>query len=189
LVYLGGGLPRSNQPLLNHQVLMKLILILWLSLSSLLAVAVTHSQKISKELNAKISTLVELLSDGYAVYVNNSSSAETIHYGEGGEYSIVLFNMEGFGGGNNFSQYLAVFSIDSRTNNKKHFSLVDVIQIGGGGWRVISSIVNSSYNSMAGDTAITFDGLENTADDASNFPSKKINIVFVIKKGSRLIEQ
>jgi hypothetical protein len=108
---------------------------------------------------------------------------------KGRKLSLVVFTVEGFGGGNNHTQYLAGFSVDTGEKGKQHFSLLDVVPVAGKGWRgVVSLDAKVSRNPRSTETLIAIDALEVTGNDAPNFPSKPIKVNFLIK-GGRLVEQ
>jgi hypothetical protein len=151
---------------------------------SWLATAAPTTPGIPKPLLVQVQRLVELLSDGYAVGYPGATRVQTIKRDIGGEIALVVFTVEGFGGGNNYSQYFAVFSPETTAKGKQHFILIDVMQIGGGGWRAIEKLnVKTTTNPKSDETIIAIEALENTDKDAYNFPSKKITINLVLENG------
>jgi hypothetical protein len=108
---------------------------------------------------------------------------------EGNELALVVFTVEGYGGGNNHVQYFAAFTPEINEEGKHHFSFVDVMPIGGKGWRGVMNLnANVTLKPKTGETLIAFDGLEVADDDAPNSPSKKVTINLLFK-GGRLVEQ
>ena len=108
---------------------------------------------------------------------------------EGEELVFVVFTVEGFGGGNNHTQYFAAFTPETDEKGNQHFSLIDVIPIAGKGWRGVMTLnAKVTRNPKSNETLIAFDGLEVAGDDAPNFPGKKVTINLLLK-GGRLVEQ
>jgi hypothetical protein len=139
---------------------------------------------IPKPLSAKIQNLVTVLSDRYAVGYPKATMIQTIKGGSNIDITLAVFTIEGFGGGNNYSQYLAAFSPETMEDGKQPFRLIDVMRIGGGAWRAIQKLNAKSTPELKSDEAtIVIEALENTDDDSPNFPSKKSTITLVLKNG------
>jgi hypothetical protein len=161
-----------------------------------------------KELVSQIKILFELLSDGQAVGYEKFVEVQAIKRDKLDEVYLVTFSMEGFGGGNNWQQYFAIFSKNSPDQEESHYTLIDVMHIGGGGWRTIekldaktsSNLVdvvdlgaehwNEAYikdektkNDLRNGATIRLEALENSGMDSPNFPSKKAVVRLVLKKG------
>jgi hypothetical protein len=165
------------------------LLLVFLALAFTVATVAPAAPSIPKPLLAQVQRLVELLSDGYAVGYSNGTLVQTIKRSVDNEIALVVFTVEGFGGGNNYSQYLAVFSPEKTENGKQHFMLIDVMRIGGGGWRTVKNLNAKTTNSPKNEEiTIAIDALENTDNGSLNFPSKKITISLALKNG-RLNEQ
>ena len=108
---------------------------------------------------------------------------------EGEEIVLVVFTVEGFGTGNNHTQYFAVFSPETDEKGKQHFSLIDVMPVAGKGWRGVMNLnAKVTRGSKSNEAFIAIDALEVAGDDAPNFPSKKVTINLLLK-GGRLVEQ
>lgn len=169
---------------------MKLILIIiFFSLANIFASEINAAPAVPKTLNIQIQRLVNLLSDGYAVGYPDATIFQTVKSRKHDDITLAVFTVEGFGGGNNFSQYFAAFSSEPTKNGKQHFMLIDVIPIGRDGWRLVGNFNSiTTDNPLIDETTITVDALENTGDDSMNFPSKKITINLILKSG-RLNEQ
>ena len=164
-------------------------LLICFSLASTLATAAPASPKVPKPLRAQIQRLTELLSDGHAVGYPDATLVQRIKRRTHDEIVLVIFTIEGFGGGNNHTQYFAVFTSETNEKGKEHFKLVDVMAIGGKGWRGVDKLnAKTMENLKTQEIAIVIDALEVSGDDAPNFPSKKITINLVQKAG-RLFEQ
>ena len=116
------------------------LLLACLSLGCTLATAAPAASRVPKPLAAQVQRLVALLSDGNAVGYPGATRFQTIKRDVGGEIALVVFTVEGFGGGNNYSQYFAVFSPGTTGKGKQHFMLIDVMQIGRPGWRAVEKL-------------------------------------------------
>jgi len=137
-----------------------------------------------KQLEVQIQNLVSLFSDGYAVGYSNATLFQNFKLASNQEITLTVFSIEGFGGGNNWSQYLAVFSRDSMENGSTYYSLIDVIRVGGSAWRSIPELKAKVATKLKGDeTSIVIDTLENVGGDAPNFPSKKAKLKLILKNG------
>ncbi len=166
----------------------RLFLVLCL-VASALSSAAPASIKAPKPLLAQVQRLTELLRDSYAVWYRDATMVQLVKVREGEELALVVFTVEGFGGGNNHTQYFAAFTPQTNEQGKQHFSLIDVVAIAGKGWRGVMNLnAKVTRNSKSNETLIVFDGLEVTGDDAPNFPSKKVTINLLLK-GGRLVEQ
>ena len=145
--------------------------------------------KAPKSLVAQVTRLTELLRDSYAVGYPDATMVQIIKRKDGDVLALTVFTVEGFGGGNNHTQYLAVFSSDDSVSGEAHFMLMDVIPIGGKGWRGVESLkARVSQPSNGQITNMAIDALEVTGNDAPNFPSKKVTVNVLLKDG-RLTEQ
>lgn len=141
-----------------------------------------------KPLLAQIQRLGELLRDSHAVLYPEATQVQFVSPRKGEEMALTVFTVEGFGGGNSHVQYLAAFSTETSDQGKPHYTLIDVVQIAGKGWRGIPTLAARLAPGPArGETLIMLDALEVTADDAPNFPSKKITVTLSLK-GGRLTE-
>lgn len=169
-----------------------------------------------KVLTAQVQNVIKLLSDGDAVSYPQATMVQRIKRGKHDEVDLVVFSIEGFGGGNNYNQYLAVFIKNTTTHRKQHYTLIDVMHIGGGSWRKIQKLNAKTTGNLIdvanlgqyhwGDeelstlkdqtmvdnikngSTILIDALENSGMDCPNFPSKETTIKLVLK-GGRLYEQ
>ena len=155
----------------------------------MLVSAAPVSVKAPKPLLAQVQRLTELLRDSYAVWFSDATMVQFAKVPEGEELVIVMFTIEGFGGGNNHTQYFAAFSPETDEKGKQHFSLIDVIPIAGKGWRGVMDLdAKVTRSPKSNEILIAFDGLEVAGGDAPNFPSKKVTINLLLK-GGRLAEQ
>ncbi|MCC6075212.1 hypothetical protein ACFPTX_01160 [Pseudomonas sp. GCM10022188] len=164
------------------------LLIICLSLATTLAVA-TPKSPTPPPLQAQVQRLVELLRDPYAMGYPEATIFQTIDLDPTQKIALVIFTIEGFGGGNNHTQYLAAFNIQSNEQGTDHYSMIDVIPVGGKGWRGIENL-NAKFrrDDTSGEVVFKISALEVTGEDALNFPSKKIKINIILKDG-RLFEK
>jgi|APLak6261659701_1056019.scaffolds.fasta_scaffold42826_1 hypothetical protein len=150
----------------------------------LMAPTTFAAPSIPKPLSAKIQNLVTALSDGDAVGYSKATMIQTIKGGFNTDVTLAVFTIEGFGGGNNYSQYLAAFSPETMEDGKQPFRLIDVMRIGGDAWRAIQKLNAKSTPELKSDEAtIAIEASENTDYDSPNFPSKKSTITLVLKNG------
>ena len=163
----------------------KKLVVLLFCLLSVTVIAAPITTQAPKVLTDQVQRLTELLRDSYAVGNHDSIMVQMVKHGEGDNLALVIFTIEGFGGGNNHTQYLAAFNVDTDDAGKRlHFTLIDVIPIAGKGWRGIQ-VLNAkvSVNSTRGEKTFSLQALEVTAADAPNFPSKKVTVNILLKEG------
>jgi len=89
----------------------------------------------------------------------------------------VIFTIEGFGGGNNYQFYMALFGA-----SEDQFMFLDVIKIGEKTWRHVDFA-----SAVADANAIEVDTLEYEDSDANCCPSRKSKARYVFS-GGRLSE-
>jgi len=158
------------------------------------AVLVTSSPSlaapaISTPLAIQAQNLVALLSDGNAVGYPQAMLIQKTKIGSNQELTLTVLTLEGFGGGNNWAQYLAAFSQETTEKGKSHYMLIDVMRIGGGAWRAVQTLnARVTATSQSNEAIIVIDTLANTDDDPPNFPSKKATLKLLLKNG-RFSEQ
>jgi hypothetical protein len=152
----------------------------------------SKSTKPPKPLLLQIERLTELLRDRYAAAYPEATMVQWVRGREGREGEelvLTVFTLEGFGGGNNHTQYFAAFTPDMDEKGKPHFALIDVMPIAGKGWREVRSLnAKVSRNAKSNETLISFEAFEVVDDEPPNFPSKRVFITLLLKAG-RLIEQ
>lgn len=94
------------------------------------------------EINANIASLANLISDGhpYTTLSEGKVIFANLFPGLGpGKDAIVLFSIEGFGGGNMVRDYMAIFSrvnYDWKKPPTKKYNLFAYSQVGGKMWRI-----------------------------------------------------
>ncbi|WP_210644555.1 MULTISPECIES: hypothetical protein [unclassified Pseudomonas] len=165
-----------------------------LTASLFLASTLTHAaepEPIPKALEEQVGHLVTLIKDSYATGYPEATLVQTLDTGEESQITLAVFTIEGFGMGNNYSQYLAAFTPEESEEGVQRFSLLDVMRIGGDSWRAIDKLEARLVSDPAGEqTLIDIPVMENTDDDAPNFPSKAA-VIHLSLEGShslRLVE-
>ncbi len=141
-----------------------------------------------KLLTAQVERLVELLRDSYATGYPEATMVQMASPSKDRHLALAVFTIEAFGGGNNHQQFFAVFEHEvDKAGKREHYTLVDVMPIGGKGWRAIMELkakVTKSKN--GGEIQILIPALDVGPGDAPNFPSQKSTIQLVL--GERLTE-
>jgi hypothetical protein len=147
-----------------------------LPLSLLLAASLTLAadpEPVPKALEEQVGRLVELLRDSYATGYPEATMTQTLDTGEESQVTLAVFTVEGFGMGNNYAQFLAAFTPEANEEGVPHYSLIDVVRIGGDSWRSIEKLDARLVSDPAGDkTLIDIPVMENTDDDSPNFPTR-----------------
>lgn len=163
--------------------------VIWLLvLTAAPAFARSSAAEIPEPLAGQIERVVELLRDPYAVEYPDARMAQTTAIAERTPITLVVFTIEGFGGGNNHTQYLAAFQSAEGAEGQLHYQLLDVIPIGGKGWRAVLELnVRTTHDPKSGSTDFQLNVMKNGPDDAMNSPSIK-GIIRVSLKDGRLSE-
>lgn len=144
-----------------------------------------------QSLNTQINRLVELRRDNYASLNPRETMIQNIKLDEFDELTLVVFTLVGSSNGYNFEQYLAAFSpriVETDPKGRKHYQLIDIIQVGGKQWRVVEKLDAKVLRSHdKSDISITLGALTCmiTGNDA---PNKSLKIKLLIKD-QRIIEQ
>lgn len=131
----------------------------------------------------KLSAVVDLLRDGYAQEYEEARGIHLFRTPEGSSIAVLVFTIEGFGRGNNYTQYMAVFATlgeESKDQPHRPLSLLDVAAIGGKGWRSVDS-KNVRIDSQEQAIAINLNTQEYVPDDPACCPSKKSKTVYLIR--------
>ena len=114
--------------------------------------------------DAAVTALVSQLVDPQA---SEYRAARRVHSMPGHEgVALAFFTVEGFGGGNNDTFYLAAFQRQAGTGASRRYRLLGVDQIGGGGWR----FVDTDRIDVAGD-CVTLDTKGFAAGDPMSHPT------------------
>ncbi len=141
-----------------------------------------------KLLTAQVQRLVDLMRDSYATGYPEATLVQMVSPSKGRNLALAVFTIEAFGGGNNHQQFFAVFEHEvDRAEQREHYRLIDVMPIGGKGWRAIMELkakTQTSKNSQ--EVQFLIPALEVGPDDAPNFPSRNATIKLVL--GERLTE-
>ncbi|TAL22475.1 MAG: hypothetical protein EPN94_11090 [Nitrospirae bacterium] len=134
------------------------------------------------EINAKVTQLAAMMGDSYSheypdyrgIQILRNKKEDTI-------VAVAVFTIEGLGGGNNYTQYMAVFSALSEASegHPKRMSLLDVMAVGGKGVRGIE-FKNIRIEQLKGDIIITVPTAEYGPQDAMCCPSIKSEAQFII---------
>ncbi|HLA74687.1 MAG TPA: hypothetical protein VJM76_02085 [Gammaproteobacteria bacterium] len=166
------------------------IIALLFFLSATLAVAYAEDNA-PPQLKLQADSLAALLKDSYAEEYGRKYYVFT--QGSGTRVAAVFYGFEGYGLGNNWSQYLAVFSVLSGAEpgqlKTDYFSLLDVVKIGAKGWRAADfEKVKITHNSKPFETIIVISIKEVISGDPPNFPSKQSQAQYRIQpfQGERL---
>lgn len=150
--------------------------IFFIALLCLASFCANADDKLPAQLEARVDALSTLLKDSYA-----TEFSRDVHWFTNkhlGNVAIVVLTLEGFGGGNGSSQYLAVFNdsaaLDAETGDLPYYILIDFIQAGSKGWRYIDSHnISVSYNSADRELVIVTPFSSYVPDDPLCCPSKK----------------
>lgn len=153
-------------PRLRH-----LLLCLLLSAPSLSA----HADAPSAALAIQIERLVELLGDSYSSGYPEASLYRLAAPQQTDSPAFAVFTVEGYGGGNGHLQYLAAFQRGQGRDGKEHYQFLDVVRIGGKGFRSIHDI-DALELLPAGGMRVHLSGMANSAEDAPNFPSQPLQL-------------
>lgn len=147
-----------------------------LPLSLFLSCTLTYaaaSEPIPKQLEEQVGHLVALIKDSYATGHAELAEVQTLKSGSGSQVTLTVFNLEAFGMGNNYRQYLAAFSPSINEKNEVYYSLLDVVQIGGDGWRAIEQLNATLVPDLTGkQILIDIPVMVNAPGDSVNAPSR-----------------
>lgn len=156
------------------------------ALSATLAYPAPDPAAERKALAVQVERLAELLRDQFAAYYPDATISKKVKLPGGSDVVLAVFTVEGYGGGNNHTQYLAAFEPGIEAEKPFHFSLIDVIPFGGKGSRAITSLdVQVQKTAQGTGAVISFKVLELADGDAPNFPSRKA-VARVQLSGGRL---
>lgn len=137
----------------------------------------------------QVQRLSELLRDGYASWYREATETQTLQPDAGQTLLLVLFTVEGFGGGNRHTQYLAAFEAGEGAGGKPYYMLLDVIAIGGKGWRAIEKLqARAARGRTPGEIVLSLPAKVVGPDDAPNFPGRPASVRLSLRDG-RFSEQ
>jgi len=145
------------------------------------------TEAIPTQLKLQADSLAGLIKDSYASeyerkYYLAQADART---------AVVLFGFEGFAQGNNWAQYMAVFSVlsSAEPGQPDYYSLLDVAKIGAPAWRSANfSGVAVVVDPKSREATISLHIKESVPGDSPNFPSRQSEVTYKIKlrQGERL---
>ena len=143
------------------------------------------------EVGAKVTELAAMMGDSHSVSSPEYRGIRIATDREGGAVAVAIFTIEGFGGGNNYIQYMAVFaSLDAEAAGRPpRMSLLDVMAVGGKGIRAVES-GNIKIRRSKNDVVVTVPTKNYAPSDAMCCPSIKSEAQFTIQPyaGGRLKE-
>lgn len=144
----------------------------------------------TKPVHEQVARLMELLRDSYAIGDPEATQLQTLKVGDR-SLTLAVFMVEGFSGGNNYTQYLALFSAEESEAGAVYQRLVDVMPIGAGGWRVVQMLAAKAVSEPTqASLLIDLPVMENRTVDAVNFPSRPgvIHLSLQRRPSERLLE-
>lgn len=167
-----------------------LTVLLLLLLFPILAVA--NETALKEEINAKVTQLAALMGDSYSQEYKEYRGIQILHNDkENMGVAAVVFTIEGLGGGNNYTQFMAVFATLSEESegHPKRMNLLDVMAVGGKGIRSIE-FKEIRMKESKRNIIITVPSSEYGPKDAMCCPSIKSEAQFIIEPtvGGRLKE-
>lgn len=136
-----------------------------------------------KELDAKVTQLTKLIKDSYAEEHLPARGIQMLKKGVGDTtVAVVVFTLEGFGKGNNYFQYMAVFngSMEKSEDGPLDISLIDYMMVGGKGIRGIE-FDQIKIKKMKNEILITIPAMEYSTNDPMCCPSIKSVARFKLK--------
>ena len=143
------------------------------------------------EVDAKVTQLAAMLGDSHSAASPEYRGIRTMTDRDGTTVAVAVFTVEGFGGGNNHIQYMAVFaSLDAEAAGRQpRMSLIDVMAVGGKGIRAVES-GNIKIGRSKSDVVVAVPTKNYAPSDAMCCPSIKSEAQFAFQPfaGSRLKE-
>ncbi len=135
-------------------------------------------------LTAQLPRLAALYGDARSREDVEGRMLQRVTRAPGDELALVMWGINGFAGGKRDLQFLAVFAVEKNEQGAPHFRLVDVIAVGGHGWRRAGDLkATVAHDARTGDTSIAFPALENTRSDPPGAPSGKVTVRLKLKNG------
>lgn len=153
----------------------------------LLSGAASGSDDMPAQLKAQADSLAGLVKDSYAREYGRKYYLPA----GGAKAAVVLFGFEGFAQGNNWAQYMAVFSVLSSAGpgQQDYYSLLDVVRIGAPAWRSADvANVGIFVEAKSNEATIRIPTKESVRGDSPNFPSRQSEVRYKIRlrQGERL---
>jgi hypothetical protein len=155
-------------------------------------ISTASDEAIRDEINTKITQLAALMGDSYSQEYPNFRAIKILrNEKEDMVVAVSIFTIEGLEGGNNYTQFLAVFAALTPTDegHPLKMNLLDVMAVGGKGLRALE-FKKMTIKQDKGNIAIRLPSLEYGPNDAMCCPSIKAtaNFVFEPHVGGRIIE-
>ncbi len=168
------------------------LLVLLLVLALIPRLLHADDTKIKNEVNAKLTQLAALMGDSYSHEYPDYRGIEILRNDkENMLVAVSIFTIEGLEGGNNYTQFMAVFSALSTAapTHPQKMNLLDVIAVGGKGVRGIE-FKNIKIRQVNADIDVTVPALEYGPSDALCCPSIKSEAHFIVRPrvGGRIKE-
>jgi hypothetical protein len=139
--------------------------------------ATAKDQTILAEINAKVTQLAGLLKDSYAKEYPDYRGVKISKSTDDKIFVVVVFSIEGFCGGNNHTQFMAVFL--STCDTSERFRLLDFMAVGGRDSRSLE-FKNIEITEVKNSILITVPTLELGPNDPLCCPSVKSKVRFTI---------
>jgi hypothetical protein len=165
----------------------------------LFAIALTTNAEagsLHQEVAKKVTQLVDLLRDESATEYKEVRGVSIGKLKGGITVAVAVFTLEGFSFGNDYTQFLAVFSTTRSPHDERNLphipprlALIDLAAVGGRFWRNVESKHIRVREERRG-IIISFDTVEFTPEDAACCPSQKSHAKYAVelRPGSRLKE-
>ena len=169
-----------------------MLLALLLVLALIPRLSYADDTKIKNEVNAKVTQLAVLMGDSYSHEYPDYRGIQILRNDKDNMVvAVSIFTIEGLEGGNNYTQFMAVFSAlsEAAPGHPQRMNLLDVIAVGGKGVRGVE-FKKITMTQVKGDIRITVPALEYGPNDALCCPSIKSEANFIVRPhvGGRIRE-
>jgi hypothetical protein len=170
----------------------KMALTVFLFISLFPIVSIANEKALEDEINERVTQLAAMMGDSYSQEYPDYRGIQILrHDKENMLVAVAVFTIEGLGGGNNYTQFMAVFAAPSKetAGHPKRMSLLDVMAVGGKGLREIE-FKNIRMRQSKRNVTITVPTAEYGPNDAMCCPSIESEAQFIIYPytGGRLKE-
>jgi hypothetical protein len=165
----------------------------------LFAIVITTDSEaglLNTEVAKKVTQLIDLLRDESATEYKEVRGIRIAKLTSGITVAVAVFTLEGFSFGNDYTQFMAVFSTTRFPHDERilphippRLALIDFTAVGGRFWRNVES-KNIRVREGRHGIIIHFDTVEFTPEDAACCPSKKAHATYTVElwPGSKLKE-
>jgi hypothetical protein len=155
---------------------------------------------LNKDVAQKVTQLIGLLRDESVAEYKEVRDIRIAKLTSGITVAVAVFTLEGFSFGNDYTQFMAVFSTTRLPNDERilphippRLVLIDFTAVGGRLWRNVESKnikVREKIRAGRHSIIIRFDTVDFTPEDAACCPSKKAHATYTVElwPGSRLKE-